>query len=288
MKKGTILFSFLVMFSLAIAITPSAIPQVGTYTFHGAAGNQKILKVTTVNNTALTTVFGANWDDILQEFLGLGCHQEGARAKSVVVSVNTSAKLDTSTLFLPLGILDVAIYVTNNWNWTTESFSNTPDRFNETVTSFYDPTELNAFIQTFYATWYFLLVNVSMQTAGANFAQLPTDVTQYLGAIVWEDKWENIGNTVVHHAVVGDFLVNYLTLAAYPYLANCTETWTYDTTYGSWIEYSIMDDDSNVIYKFSIELPGGAGIAGFELPIIIGVSSIGIISLIFVVMKKKR
>jgi len=288
MKKGKILLSFLMIFSFTLAITQSATPQVGTYTFSGAPGNQKILKVTTVNSTSLTALFGANWDDILQEFFGLGCHQLGARLKSVVVSVNTSAKFDTSTLFLALGVLDVAVYVTNSWNWTTGSFANTPDSYNQTVMSFYDPDELTAFVQAFYATWYFMSVNVSIQNAGAYFAQLPTPVPQYLGAIVWEDKWENIGNTVTHHAEVGDFLVNYLTLDFYAYLENCTETWTYDTTYGAWIGYNIKDNEGNVIYEFSIELPSGAEIAGYELPIVIGVASIGIISLIFIVMKKKR
>ncbi|MFX0145715.1 MAG: hypothetical protein ACFE9C_16740 [Candidatus Hodarchaeota archaeon] len=287
MKKTKILLASLVIISLSLAFTPTVIPQIGTYQFHGAPGQTKILKVRTVNNTALSDLFGADWDDILEEFFGTGCTTVGARFKSLVVAVNFSAKFDTGAIGLGLGVLDVATYVTNNWNWTTGAFSSTPDRPNVAVMSFYDPTELTAFVQAFYLTYYFINVNVSLQTAGANLAQLPTSVAQYLGAIVWEDKWENFGNSVVHHAELGDFLINYLNLNAYPYFENCTETWTYSETYGAWIGYNIKDDADNIIYEFTFEAPGVA-IPGYELIGIIGAFSLGVITLVYVVKKKKR
>ena len=94
MKKTKILLASLIIFSITFAITPSVIPQVGTYTFHGAPGNEKVLRVRTVNNASLTDLFGAGWDAILEGSFGEGCITVGAGSKSVVVSVNTSATFD--------------------------------------------------------------------------------------------------------------------------------------------------------------------------------------------------
>ena len=125
---------------------------------------------------------------------------------------------------------------------------------------------------------------LSMHTAGAFLAQLPTSVAQYLGAFVWEPKWGNIGNTVVHNADAGDFSFD----LTFQYLENCTETWTYDATYGAWIGYKIQDNETNTIYEFSIELPTAAEIPGFEIPILLGVSMGMSVILIFVIMKKRK
>jgi hypothetical protein len=258
------------------------VPQVGTYTFHGAAGNQKILKVRTVNNESLEDLFGAGWVGVIESF-GVGAANVGAEYKSVVNGVNFTGKYDAT--FYGLGVIDSTWYNTSNWFWTTGAFNNTPDSTNVIVNSFYDPADVVNYSNAFWDFWLATPYNVSMHTIGIFLSQLPTPVAQYLGALVWEPKWENIGNTIVHHAVSGDWNVP---LYTFQYLENCTEIWTYDETYGAFIGYKILNATNTVIYEFSIELPGAPEIPGYELPIIIGVTSLGIISLIFIIMKKKR
>jgi hypothetical protein len=278
MKKTKLSILAVISIALALSFVPSVVPQVGTYTFHGSAGNVKILKVNTVNNASLASLFGdPTWLSVIGVF-GAGAVNVGARSKSLVTAVNTSAIFDT----VIYGVYDVTTYNTSNWGFTTGAFSATPDSVGDIVTSFYDPTELSYFIHTLWGGFpYFQNVNVSLHTAGAYLAQLPTSVDQYLGAITWEPKWENIGNTIVHHATMGDTAFYY----GFTYLENCTEIWTYDRTYGAWIGYKILDDTNTKIYEFSIEL---GGIPGFDFSITLGVAMAGAIGIIFVLMKKKK
>ena len=277
MKKTKIILLILLTISIAFSFTPTATPQVGTYTFHGAAGNEKVLKVNTVNNASLNDLFGPTWVDVIEIF-GAGAANVGARKKSLVTGANFSDEFT----FFQKDI--VTTYNTSNWDWTTGTFPTTPDSVGDIVTSFYDPTNLTAFVNAFYALFVGPAYNISMHTSGAYLAQLPTSVAQYLGALVWEPKWGNVGNTVVHDAVAGDFSFDF----TFQYLENCTETWSYDATYGAWIGYKIQDNETNTIYEFSIELPTAAEIPGFELSVLLGVSMGMMVVLIFVIMKKRK
>jgi len=277
MKKLKVTLLAVIFLSIAFSFSPAVVPQIGTYTFHGAPGNQKILQVRTVNNASLEDLFGANWDSILEEFFGVGCVNIGARKKSVVTAVNFTA----NEYFFGFPATN---YTTNNWKWTTGDFPNTPDDLvNFTVTSLYNPLNIS-FITTI--AWG---QSATINNAGFFFAQLPTPVEQYLGAVIWEPKWESIGNTVVHHAEALDLLINYAPpYGVYAFYENCTETWTYDGTYGAWIAYKIADNETNTIYEFSIELPTEAAIPGFELPLIIGITGFTSVGMIYIVMKKKK
>ena len=277
MKKTKIILLILITISIAFSFTPSVTPQVGVYTFHGAAGNEKILKVNTVNNASLEDLFGPTWVDVIEIF-GSGAANVGARKKSLVNGVNFSDEFT----FFQTDI--VTTYNTSNWDWTTGAFPTIPDSVGDIVTSFYDPTNLTAFVNAFYVLFVGPAYNISMHTAGAYFAQLPTSVAQYLGALVWEPKWGNVGNTVVHNAVANDFSFDF----SFQYLENCTETWSYDATYGAWIGYKIQDNETSTIYEFSIELPTSAEIPGFELSVLLGASMGIMVVLIFVIMKKRK
>lgn len=285
MKKSKLMIAILTILSITLAITPAAIPQVGVYEFHGTPGAVKILKVKTANNGSLGKIFGPGYVNVLETAFGAGCLVEGAKKKSLVTAVNFSAKFDASAQVFPvfgLPLYDAALYNTSNWDWTTGAFSTTPDSVGDVVISFYDPADLITYINTFYTTYFATPYNISLHTAGAYFAQLPTNVEQYLGAMIWEPKWENFGNTIVHHAVAGDFNVP---LYTFQYVENCTETWTYDTTYGAWIGYKI-EANATTVYEFSIFL--AVGIPGFDFSITLGVTMVGIIGIIFVLMKKKK
>lgn len=287
MKKLKVTLLAVIFISIAFSFTPPVVPQIGTYTFHGAAGNEKILEVRVADNSSLEDLFGAGYASILEGFFDPGCLIVGAQKKSLVTAVNFSAKFDPSTYIFPTPgpIVDVAEYNTSNWDWTTGAFSSTPDSIGDIVISFYDPTELTQFINSFYFTWGGgIPYNISTHTAGAFLAQLPTDVSQYLGALVWEPGWTNFANTIVHNALSGSFIFG----TAIQYQENCTEIWEYDTTYGAWISYKILDNETNTIYEFSIELPAAAAIPGYELTIILGVATLTSIGLISVLMKKKN
>ncbi|HUW89934.1 MAG TPA: hypothetical protein VMV43_05385 [Candidatus Nanopelagicaceae bacterium] len=279
MKKTKIILLILITFSIAFSFTPTVTPQVGTYTFHGAAGNEKILKVNTVNNASLEDLFGPSWVNVIELF-GSGAANVGARKKSLVTGVNFSDSWNTGFF----GVYDVCTYNTSNWDWTTGAFNATPDSIGDIVTSFYDPTNLTTYINALYSFWWATAYNISMHTAGMYLAQLPTPVSQYLGALVWEPKWGNVGSTVVHNADAGDFAL----FGIFQYLEDCTEIWSYDATYGAWIGYKIQDNETNTIYEFSIELPTGAEIPGFELPVLLGASMAMTVVLIFVIMKKRK
>lgn len=292
MKKIKVALLAVIFISIAFSFTPPVLPQIGTYTFHGAAGNEKILEVRVADNSSLEDLFGASYVPILESFFEPGCLVVGAQKKSLVTAVNFTAKFDPTTYLLPTPgpIVDVTEYNTSNWGWTVGAFSSTPASIGDIVTSFYNPTELTQFINSFYITWGGALgvgnipYNISTHTAGAFLAQLPTDVAQYLGALVWEPGWTNIGNTIVHSASALDYIFG----TAIQYLEDCTETWTYDGTYGAWIAYNIEDNETNTIYEFSIELPTEAAISGYGLPLIIGITGFTSVGIIYIVMKKKN
>jgi hypothetical protein len=270
MKKSKIILLILITFSIVFSFVPKVTPQIGTYTFHGAAGNEKTLVVRTADNASLEIVFGPGYAGVIEGSFGTGALVVGAKSKSLVLGVNFTYKV--------YGLYDGAQYNTSNWDWTTGAFSATPDSIGDTVASFYDPTLLTGFINLFWT------MNVTVQNAAAHFAQLPTPVAQYLGAIVWEPKWQNVGNTVVHTADAGDFA---FFLLGFQYLHDCVETWTYDSTYGSWIGYKLVAN-STTIYEFSIELPATPAVPGFELSVLLAVSFGLITVLIYVVMKKRK
>lgn len=252
MKKSKTILLVIILISIAFSFTPSVIPQVGTYTFHGTAGNEKILEVRTANNSSLEDLFGVNYVTIMEQFFGSGCLVVGANRKSLITGVNFSAKFDPSTYSLPgLGIFDVTTYNTSNWGWTTGEFSSTPDSIGDIVMSFYVPADLTIFVNAFYDFYLGTPYNISTHTAGAHLAQLPTPVEQYLGALVWEPGWENYANTIKHNALAGDLVFP----TATQYLENCTEIWEYDPVYGIWIGYKILDDENNTIYEFNLSPP---------------------------------
>jgi hypothetical protein len=275
MKKTKILLLIFIMFSILFAFIPTATPQIGTYTFHGASGNEKTLVVRTADNASLEIVFGAGYVGVIESSFGSGALVVGAKKKSLVTDVNFTYLADYS--FFGLGFLDAAQYNTSNWDWTTGSFSNTPDSVGDLVVSLYDPTDLTAVVNNVFA------MNVTVQNGAIHFAQLPTSVAQYLGALVWEPKWQNIGTSVVHTATAGDWH----SFFAFQYLHNCTETWNYDSTFGSWIGYK-LEANGTTIYEFSIELTTAAEIPGFELSILLGISLGMTVVIVYVIMKRRK
>ncbi len=266
MKRTRFILSILILVFIAFSFIPSVIPQKDTYTFQGAEGNEKVLKVNTVDEQGLELLFGMDWQTVIFIF-GDGADEVGARTKSVVTGVNFDATF---------GGYDVTTYTTNNWDWTTGDFPEDPDSTGTKVISFYDPNDLTEYINNFYTALLFTSYDVSMHTAGIYLAQLPTPVDEYLAEITWVEGWHNDGTTIVHNAKAGDTIF----LTGIEYFEDCTEVWTYDATYGAWIGYKILNSFGTTIYEFAFEVPGLA-IPGFELSLLLGASVLGIIYIIF-------
>ncbi|MFX1358341.1 MAG: hypothetical protein ACFFA8_13800 [Promethearchaeota archaeon] len=273
MKKVKYIILVALFLTIALSMTPTVVPQKGVYTFHGAAGNEKILKVKTVNSAALEDLWGVNWTDVIHNF-GVGAENLGAKKKSLVTAVDFDAKY--------FGVFDAANYTTDNWKWTTGAIPADPDDLTDyNVTSLYDPTNV-----TYIVNHLSIPQNVSMHNAFLLLSQLPTPVAQYLGALVYEPRWGSIDNTIVHNAVYPlDYVYSFSAATFYQYLENCTETWIFDETYGAFIGYKLQDNESNVIYEYAWLAPG---IPGYELTILLGITTVSVIGLIYTMMKKKK
>ena len=275
MKKPKLMILFFLIFSITLAITPTAYSQVGTYTFHGAPGDQKILIVKTANNQSMEDLFGVDYVGVFEGLFGAGALQEGARRKSLVTAVDFNFDL--------LGEEGVS-YTTDNWVWTLGEFGTTPDIEGFDVWGFFSPRNI---------TWRTNLIwsqDTSVYNGALYFSQLPTPVDQYLEEITWAPKWQKIDNTVVHNVEAGDLIIDF---PLFPpiitfYLENCTETWTYDETNDDWLGYKLQDNEATTIYEFSIAIPTQAGIPGFELPVLVGVIAMCVLSIIYVSKKKKK
>jgi hypothetical protein len=271
MKKAKFIVLIALFLTIALSLTPTVVPQKGVYTFHGAAGNEKTLKVKTVDSAALEDLWGVNWTDVIHNF-GVGAENLGAKKKSLVTAVDLDAKF---------GIFDAVNYTTDNWKWTTGAIPKNPDDLTDyNVTSLYDPTNL-----TFYIN-FIVSQNVTMHNAFLWLSQLPTPVAQYLGALVYEPRWGAEGETIFHNALGGiDYVFSWSAYTYYPYLEDCKETWIFDETYGSFIGYKLEDNESSVIYEFAWLAPG---IPGYEFTIFLGITTVSVIGLIYTMMRKRK
>lgn len=287
MKKAKYLLVFFIALGL-VAMSPIVIGQT-TYTYAGSAGNVKILKVTTVDETGLTAIFGPTWSATLQYAFGVGCNVTGARSKSVVTDVDTSL-----TQNFGLGAMDAVNITVDYWLWTTEAFNDSEPDYDELSLYFLKhPKNLTALVN-FYTNFYLATAyNVTVPFSMGFLGQLPTQGSSFLSELDWEDDWTTDGFTITHEATTGYViylfvggLVGFIPIGMM--LQDCTEIWTYDSTYGAFIGYELKDDEGSTVYKFQIELAPTEEIPGYELITIIGITGITSISLIYVVMKKKK
>ncbi len=285
MKKSNYIFVILIALGL-LTMSPIVYGQT-TYTYAGSPGNVKILKVTTVDEPGLTNIFGSGWSDTLEAAFGVGCNVTGARSKSYVTAVNKSQYLNFG-----LGLMEVANITVDYWLWTTEAFNANPDYDELSLYFLKHPKNLTA-LTNFYTNFYLLTAyNVTVPFALGFLGQLPEQGSAFLSALDWEDDWSSVGFQIIHDATAG--YVVYLYLAGIGFipigsmLQDCTETWTYDSTYGAFIGYKLVNSTGTTVYEFKIELSTEAAIPGFELTIILGISGFTCVTIIYIVIKKKE
>lgn len=239
-------------------------------------GDTKILEVTTVDETGLEAIFGSNWKTVLNSSFGGNAAKLGAKSKSLIKSMNTSAKYTNPFLSGDIPVCNITV---DYWPFMTGGF---PEA-NKTVENVYvwkHPENITTFVNSI-SSAFLMPSNVTVPWAAAALGQLAVPPAQYLDLIIWEEGWTTPGRKIVHDVTAGyapPFTTN-------TYQENCTETWTYFDN-GALIGYSLVNNESKTVYEFRIVLPG-AEIPGYEFSIFIGVSAITMIGLVYY-MKKKR
>lgn len=276
------------IFFMIFAFNPIVNAQYPTYQCAATLGGEKILKVTKVDPDGLTTTMGSTWSDKLQASFGVGCNVTGARNKAVIIGVYPN-----ETVNLGAGDMNAFIVETEYWLWTSESFDPTPDVAAINVTTLYDPTDLQALCALGYWLPGPIFVpgtNVSMYTiwqdpftfqyhAAADYlTQLPVEAADYLAEMIWVENWTVDGLKVKYEGPPDGIT----------FINDYSATWEYDSVYGAFIRYTMQDNESNVIYEFKIQLPEKGLITGIQIPLLLGVSLASIITVIYIIMKKKK
>lgn len=272
MKNKSYLMTSLVIFS--IILSSSIVTVRGTtYTCTGVVDAEATWKVKTIHKGALTDIFGVNWSSAIESSFGPGSNETGARMKTTVTFVNSSFSYDFG-----LGPFDICLILSNLWTWTTQDFVITPDVPNAPTWIFMHPENLTAYCQAIS----FSTRNVSQLLAYPFLNGIPIPAATFLSELIWDNDYSVKGTTVTH-----DVTPPYIGLGGI-YSVVCTETWRYSSSYGTFLGYKLVHNNGTIAYETILETPSKGGISGFEIPLLLGASIGVVVSLIYVVMRKKR
>ncbi|MGM0467304.1 MAG: hypothetical protein ACQERB_00700 [Promethearchaeati archaeon] len=170
LKKFTI--TLVSIFILLILTTPFALAQ--EYTWNISIGEEFIWKVDLIDQDALNTTFGMNWEEDLESEFGIGAYNLNATKKYKFININSTSKY---------WYLDFDI-----WHWTTSNFAEVSDISD------------NIPYQTFEGTYPYL------GPWGKNVYFSPLDVDQYLCEYDANENRYNVNNSWVYNE---DDLTNY-------------------------------------------------------------------------------
>ncbi|MFX0155564.1 MAG: hypothetical protein ACFE9Q_13665 [Candidatus Hodarchaeota archaeon] len=247
-----------------------------TYTCTGVVDAEAVWKVKTVHAGALNDIFGLTWLTTIELTFGTGASVVNARMKTKVVSVNSSSQYNPG-----IGLIDVCEIKIDWWYWTTEPFGVAPNMTNFPSYIFMHPENLTTYCIFLGVAIPAFAGNVSERNAAPYLNAIPVPAATFLSELLWDSDYEIQGTTVTH-TVTPVYLGWYGN-----YLVECVETWRYSSQYGTFLGYKLVHNNGTTAYETVLETAAPA-IPGFELSIVIGASMGIIISLIFIVMKKKR
>jgi hypothetical protein len=253
-------------------------------------GDTKILEVTTVDEVGLEGIFGTGWQTVLNTSFGGAAATKGAQFKTVVRGIRNNDSIDYTSY--GAGIVSVCNITVDSWAFTTGEFLDA----NKTTSQVYvikDPGNLTAYVQGVRAYLHFLFPvlysegNVTVPWAAdvsysPYLAQLAVPPDEYLADIIWDDGWYSSGAKIIHDVTAGYTPP----FTAFVYQEDCTESWSYYDN-GALIAYSLVNNESQVVYQYSIVLPGTNEIPGYEMAIFIGISAITMIGLVLYVKRKR-
>jgi hypothetical protein len=283
MKKSSyVLIGFIL---ITIMLSGSFVSVRGTtYSCTGVVDAEATWKIKTVNNGTLAAIFGPTWQTTIENSFGPGASAVGAKMKTKVTYVNSSYIFDPSTVppYLVMAPVDACIILSNVWWWTTDPFEDTPDLNNSGTIIFMHPENLTTYCQIFGATFTVFAGNVSERNAFPYLNAIPIPAEDYLDELLWDNDYV-IQGTTVNHIVTAPY-IGFFGI----YGVNCTESWRYSKSYGTFLGYKLVHNNGTTAYETALVTPSaGFEIPGFELPIFLGISFSAIVSIIYIIMRKR-
>ncbi|MCK4687869.1 MAG: hypothetical protein KAT66_07050, partial [Candidatus Lokiarchaeota archaeon] len=205
----------------------------------------------------------------------------GAKMKSEVTYVNSSYIYDP--LYVVMDPVETCLILSDIWWWTTEPFPDTPNLTSSGTVIFTHPENLTTYSQLIGVTFMFG-GNVSQRNAAPHLNALLVPAEDYLAELLWDSDYIIQGTTVTHIVSVPPIYLGWFG----NYYVNCTETWRYSKSYGTFLGYKLVHNNGTTAYETALVTPSaGFEIPGFELLVLAGISLSTIICVIYVIMKKK-
>lgn len=277
MKKSRYFIIGLIFLSM-IVFNLSVRAQYPTYQVGVKKGSEIIWEVISVDPIGLEEVLGPNYVSKGNDQFGVGWTQLGAKAKWKVENILSNTSIDYG-----LGYMYAFQIYTKEWPWTLTGFDSvTPFTF--AYYTFYDPQDVQALSAvngrnvSIFDTWAGGTYSVI-----SHFRFLPIPANSYLAELVWASGHTINGfNLTVENAIVPNDPTWFLT--------NYTMTFTSDSVSGAYIGCRLQDNESSVIYEVEAEykVPSEEPeIFGYSFPFLIGITSLAMVCLIYIIMKKK-
>ncbi|MFX1322643.1 MAG: hypothetical protein ACFFAQ_13485 [Promethearchaeota archaeon] len=282
MKKISYALIGFILVSIMLSV-PIASAQGTTYYCTGVVDAEATWKVKTVNNGTLEAIFGPTWVTTIENSFGTGASVVGAKMKTKVTYVNSSYIFDPTTVppYLVMAPVDACIILADVWWWTTSPFGDTPDLYSSATIIFMHPENLTTYCQILGATYTVYEGNVSERNAFPYLNGLPYNPEDYLSELLWDNDYVIQGTTVTH--TITGFYIGFFGV----YGIDCTETWRYSSSYGTFLGYKLVHNNGTVAYETALVTPSAEEIPGFELLVLTATSIGTIICVIYVIMKKK-
>ncbi len=189
---------------------------------------------------------------------------------------------DNKTQNLGLGSMNTFTVVAQIWDWTNKTFSSTPTN-TISFSTFYDPEDVQALSEVNgreVSIWDWWFLNTSSVASHMRYLPIPAD--DYLFDVTWDT-----GHTVSSITITVKNAIP--PLSPDLFITDYTAIFTFDSKFGIYNGFRLLDDEENVIYELEskITVPTKAAILGYELAVFLGITSFAIICLIYIYTKKK-
>jgi len=277
MKKSKYFLIGLVLLSI-VAFNLSVRAQYPTYQAGVKKGSEVIWEVVSFDPTGLEEVLGPDYVIKGNTQFGVGWNQLGAKMKWEIENLLSSVSIDYG-----LGYMSAFQIYTRQWPWTTTGFESvTP--FPDSYYTLYDPHDAQALsanngrnvsILDFWVGGSVSIIE--------HFYFLPIPANSYLAELNWSS-----GHTINEFILTVENAIPPLDPTWF--LTNYTINYTFDSDSGAFIGYKLQDNESSVIYETEAEhkFPSKESvIPGFSFTFLLGTTSLAIVYLIYIIMKKK-
>jgi hypothetical protein len=277
MKKSKYFLIGFVFFSV-ITFNLNVRAQYPTYQVGVKKGSEVIWEVISFDPSGLEEVLGPAYVTKGNIRFGVGWNQLGAKSKWEVVNILTNVSIDYG-----LGYMYGFQIYTEQWPWTTAGFDSVVS-FPDSYYTIYDPHDVQALSASNGRD-----VSIFDSWAGGtvpvidHFYFLPIPANSYLAELNWSS-----GHTVDEYILTVENAIPPLDPTWF--LTDYTINYTFHSNSGAFIGYRLLNNESSIIYEIEAEykVPSEEEvISGYNLPFIIGITSLAVVSLIYIIMKKK-